>query len=253
MGKVDPERAMVSMESELALADISVLEHRAERLEASLKGAKAPERAQALKEQELLARVKAELEKGTALRQQGLTHEEAEALQHYQLLTAKPLLTVVNIAEEQASQTLILEETLAARFPREGKLLTALCGKLEMELSQLSAEEEREFRASLGLEESGLEKVLRLSFAALGLISFFTFVSSEVRAWTVPQSTPAIKAAGKIHSDMERGFIRAEVVHYNDLVRSGSLAQARKQGLLRLEGKTYPVVDGDVITFLFNV
>ena len=122
-----------------------------------------------------------------------------------------------------------------------------------MELAELSAEDEREFRESMGLGESGLDRVVRLSYDLLSLISFFTYVSKEVRAWTVPADTPAVKAAGKIHSDMERGFIRAEVVGFEELARCGSVAQCKSQGLLHLEGKTYPVKDGDVITFLFNV
>jgi hypothetical protein len=122
-----------------------------------------------------------------------------------------------------------------------------------MELAQLVEEEAEEFRSALGLGESGVDRVVQLSHQLLGLSSFFTTVSSEVKAWTVPQNTSALKAAGKVHSDMERGFIRAEVISFDDLVKCGNLAEARKRGLLRLEGKKYIVQDGDVITFLFNV
>ena len=129
----------------------------------------------------------------------------------------------------------------------------ALCGKLEMELTQLAPEDEKEFRESHGLRESGPDRVVRQSYDLLSLVSFFTYVSKEVRAWTVPANTPALEAAGKIHSDMERGFIRAEVIAFDDLAECGSVAQCRKQGAVHVEGKTYLVKDGDVITFLFNV
>ena len=133
------------------------------------------------------------------------------------------------------------------------RFVTAICGELEMELSQLDGEAAAEFRGEYGLDESGADRVIKHSYDLLGLISFFTTASSEVKAWSVREGTDAVRAAGKIHSDMERGFIRAEVIGYEDMVRCGSIAEARKQGLLRLEGKNYKVRDGDVITFLFNV
>ena len=131
--------------------------------------------------------------------------------------------------------------------------MVALCARLERELSELPEAEAREFRASLGLKESAPDRLIRLCYELLGLISFFTVVSGEMRAWTVRRGTPALKAAGKVHTDIERGFIRAEVIGYEDFLQAGSLALARKKGLLRLEGKTYPVQDGDIITFLFNI
>jgi len=135
----------------------------------------------------------------------------------------------------------------------ELKMLVALCGKLEMELAQLSDAEAREFREAMGLSKPALDRVIDLSYSLLALVSFFTTVSSELKAWTIPSGTPAPKAAGKIHSDMERGFIRAEVVNYRDLEDCGNIAEARKRGLLRTEGKNYIIQDGDVVTFLFNV
>jgi ribosome-binding ATPase YchF (GTP1/OBG family) len=131
--------------------------------------------------------------------------------------------------------------------------VAALCGKLEMELTQLDDVEAQEFRSALGVAESGLDRLIRLSYSLLGLISFFTTASGEVKAWTIRRNTTAQKAAGKIHTDMERGFIRAEVISHDDLVKCGSLAEERKRGLLRLEGKNYIVQDGDVVTILFNV
>jgi hypothetical protein len=131
--------------------------------------------------------------------------------------------------------------------------VAALCGKLEMELTQLDDVEAQEFRSVLGVAESGLDRLIRLSYSLLGLISFFTTASGEVKAWTIRRNTTAQKAAGKIHTDMERGFIRAEVISHDDLIKCGSLAEARKRGLLRLEGKNYIVQDGDVVTILFNI
>jgi ribosome-binding ATPase YchF (GTP1/OBG family) len=128
-----------------------------------------------------------------------------------------------------------------------------LCGKLEMELTQLIDAEAVEFRKALGLTEPAVDSIIRLSYRLLGLVSFFTTVSDELKAWTITKGMPAVKAAGKIHSDIEKGFIRAEVINFNDLVKCGSLSEARKHGLLRLEGKNYIVQDGDIITFLFNI
>ena len=146
-----------------------------------------------------------------------------------------------------------LEAELNSRHAQEKSRIITLCGKLEMELGQLDEPAAAEFRADFGLTESGLDRVIKQSYELLGLVSFFSTASGEVRAWSIPHGTSAVKAAGKIHSDMERGFIRAEVIGYDDLLRCGTLAEARKKGLLRLEGKEYIVQDGDVITFLFNV
>jgi ribosome-binding ATPase YchF (GTP1/OBG family) len=142
---------------------------------------------------------------------------------------------------------------LNTRHAPSGCRVITLCGKLEAELVQLKPDEAREMRDGYGLKESGADRVVALSYELMGLISFFSIASGEVRAWPISAGTEAVKAAGKIHTDMERGFIRAEVIAYDDLVRCGSLAEARKKGLLRMEGKTYTVQDGDVITFLFNV
>jgi hypothetical protein len=227
------------------------MERRLEKLETSLKGAKSAEREPYLKEQLLLQKVKAELEKDIPIRLQALAKEELKMLANYQFLTAKPMLVVLNIGEEQISQAAQLEGEISALHPQFA--VVALCGKLEMELAQLSDAEAKEFRESMGLSRPALDRVIDLSYNLLGLISFFTTVSSELKAWTIPGGTPAPKAAGKIHSDMERGFIRAEVISYSDLANCGNLAEARKRGLLRTEGKNYIVQDGDVVTFLFNV
>ncbi len=252
-GSLDVERDITSMNLELVFSDLAIMERRLERIEDSLKGAKPPERQAALHEQEILLKLKAELEKDTPIRSLALASGDARLLAGYQFLTAKPLLTVVNIGEEQLPRAADLEAELNSRHAREKSRLIALCGKLEMELGQLDEPAAAEFRADFGLTESGLDRVIKQSYELLGLVSFFSTASGEVRAWSIPHGTSAVKAAGKIHSDMERGFIRAEVVGYDDLLRCGALAEARKKGLLRLEGKEYVVQDGDVITFLFNV
>ncbi len=252
-GSLEVERDIATMNLELVFSDMAIIERRLERIEVSLKGAKPPERQTALHEQETLIKLKAELEKDTPIRALSLAAGDARLLAGYQFLTAKPLLVVVNIGEEQLPEAANLEAELNSRHARNSSRIIALCGKLEMELGQLDEPEAAEFRADFGLTEAGLNRVIQQSYELLGLISFFSTASGEVKAWSVPHGTSAAKAAGKIHSDMERGFIRAEVISFDDLVRCGGISEARKQGLLRLEGKEYAVQDGDVITFLFNV
>ena len=241
-----PSEAISNMEAELALEDLAILERRLQRMETLSKGAKAAERQVMEQERRLLQRVRTGLEQNVPARQQAFEPHERKTMANYQLLTAKPLLVALNVGEGQGLE--LLEEL---RSPN--RHVAALCGTLEMELAQLSPEEEREFREAMGADRMGRAEVLRASHELLGQVSFYTFVSREVRAWSVGRDTPAAQAAGVIHSDMERGFIRAEVVAFADLDRCGSLAEARQKGLLRLEGKSYPVQDGDVITFLFNV
>jgi GTP-binding protein YchF len=250
-GSIEPKRDMASLDLELSVFDLAIMERRLDKLETSLKGAKTAERESYLKEQLLLQKIKAELEKEIPIRLQGLNREELKMLANYQFLTAKPMLAVFNIGEEQIPHTSQLEAEISSLYPQFA--VVALCGKLEMELAQLSDAEAKEFREAMGLGKPALDRVVDLSYSLLGLVSFFTTVSSELKAWTVPGGTPAPKAAGKIHSDMERGFIRAEVVSYRDLESCGNLAEARKRGLLRTEGKNYVIQDGDVVTFLFNV
>lgn len=252
-GSLDVKRDIASMNLELAFSDLAIIERRLERIETALKGVRPPERQHLLQEQEMLAKLKASLEKDQPIRELELTAEEIKMLANYQFLTAKPLLNVVNIDEHQLSEADSLKVELGAEYQRPKCRLITFCGKLEMELAELENSEAEELRASFGMIESGTEHVIRLSYELLGLISFFSIVSHEVRAWSIRQGTDALRAAGKIHSDMERGFIRAEVISFYDLVKSGNMAEARKKGLVRLEGKNYIVQDGDVITFLFNI
>ncbi len=252
-GSVDSFRDIETMLYELTFSDLGILERRLTRLLERSKGARAHERDAISREQDLLDRVKQDLESGVRISEQKLSEEEARLLEGFQLLTAKPLIIVANVGEEQLQEVPAMEARLEATFHGPRVRTAALCGILEMELAQMEPAEEKEFRESMGLGESGLDRMVRLSYDVLGLINFFTVGEDEVRAWPIARGTPAVRAAGKVHSDMERGFIRAEVVSYDALMACGSMAEARRRGLLRQEGKSYIVNDGDIITFLFNV
>ncbi len=252
-GNLDVDRDIATINLELACSDLTIIERRLEKIELSLKGAKQLERQGLLQEQEMLAKVKPELEKDVPIHELKLTTDEAKTIANYQFLTAKPLLIVANIGEEQLHQAASLEAELNSRYSRPKCRLITLCGKLEMELAQLDNSAAEEFRTAFSISESGADRAIKLSYELLGLSSFFTTASAEVKVWSIQTGTSALKAAGKIHTDMERGFIRAEVTSFDDLVKCGSLSEARKRGVLRLEGKNYTVQDGDVITFLFNV
>ena len=250
---VDAARDIEAMNLELTFSDLAILERRIGRIEQSLKSAKPTERVKFTAEQELLARLKAELENDVPLRRVELSEDEAKLLSGYRFLSAKPLLIVVNIGETDLSRAAEIEQKFAARFAADGCRVIAMCGQIEAELTAMDDETATEFRTDYGLAETGLSRTIRASYELLNLISFFTVGPDEVRAWSITAGTPAQLAAGKIHSDIERGFIRAEVVTYDDLIRTGSMAEAKKQGVLRLEGKTYTVKDGDIAHFLFNI
>ncbi|MEE8443404.1 MAG: redox-regulated ATPase YchF, partial [Dehalococcoidia bacterium] len=249
-GSVAPYQDTVTMNLELAFSDLAILERRVQRLDAEFKGARGQDRERMHREAALLERLKEGLAQDIPVREQDLSVEDRRLISAYQFLTAKPLLILFNIGEDQLPQAPTLEEEMSQRLNRSGVLSATMCATLEAELAQMEPEEEEEFRQSLGGGEPGATRMIRLSYELLGLISFFTTASREVKAWSVPRDAPASRAAGHIHSDMERGFIRAEVIGHDDLARCGSIAEARRQGLLRLEGRTYPVKDGDVITFL---
>jgi GTP-binding protein YchF len=252
-GSVDAERDIATMELELAFSDLAIIERRLERIQTQLKAAKPAERQAFVHEQEALLKFKDVLEKETPVRDLPLNQSEERLLANYQFLTAKPLLLAVNIGESQLAEREAMESALNARYSSVKRHVIALCVELEMELAQLEDTARDEFRADFGIEEPASERVIRASYGLLGLVTFFTIAHDEMRAWSVPSGTSAPRAAGKVHSDMERGFIRAEVVRYEDLLQCGSIAEARKRGVLRLEGKDYTVQDGDVITFLFNI
>ncbi len=253
MDGVDPARDAETMLMELAFSDVEILERRLSRLADGFKGAKAPERDALTREQALLTRLKDRLEDGAAVRLQLRTPDEARALEGFQLLTDKPVIVVANLGEEQLPEASVLEARLAEVLREARVEAAALCGRLEMELAQMEPDDEQEFRESLGAGESGLDRMIALSYLVADLITFFTGNDNEVRAWTAARGTEALKAAGKVHSDFERGFIRAEVVAFDALAECGGLAEARRRGVLRQEGKGYVVQDGDVLNILFNV
>ncbi|HAV10338.1 MAG TPA: redox-regulated ATPase YchF [Dehalococcoidia bacterium] len=252
-GSIDPKRDAATLDMELIFSDLAIIERKIQRLESSLKSSKPGERDNAIKEQALMKKIKEALEKEIPIWQQKLTADEMKGLANYQFLTAKPMLIVINIDENQLAQAQEIEAQFRSLYPNAQFDIIALCGKLEMELTQLNDADAEAFRKDLNLSEPALNRLIKRSYKLLGLISFFTTGEDESKAWTIRNDTQALKAAGKIHSDIERGFIRAEVIHFDDLIRTGGMAEARKQGLLRLEGKGYVVQDGDVINFLFNV
>ena len=251
-GSVDPARDVRTMEDELILADLGVVERRLERLERDLKKGQS---AELKKEQEILLRCRAALEDGKPLRAMELAGDDAKRLRGFQFLSAKPLLLVLNLDEadlpqaEHAVQLAGLEGFMSGA----ATLAVPICAKIELEIAQLDAADAQAFMADLGLKESGLDRVIRASYDLLGYISFFTVGEDENRAWSIPRNTPAQLAAGEIHSDIQRGFIRAEVVRYEHLLARRTLAACREHGELRLEGKEYVVQDGDVMNFRFNV
>ena len=246
---INPAHDLQSMRDELALADLLIVERRLSRVREASKGSRASEREPLEREEALLAALRESLEEGAPVRERSLSSNESRMLAGFRLLTAKPLMAVANISEDQIPGAGPLEERLAAG----GVPAAALCGLLEAELAAMEPDERREYRESFGLVESGIDRLVRLARRAVGLITFFTGNDREVRAWQVTTGTTAVEAAGKIHSDMARGFIRAEVVAHGDLEECGTLAEARRRGLLRQEGREYRVTDGDLVNILFSV
>ncbi|MCS6801271.1 MAG: DUF933 domain-containing protein [Chloroflexota bacterium] len=252
-GTIDPWRDLATMLDELAFTDQLLLEKRLARIAEMVGKVKPAEREAMERERALLRRLLDGLEAGMPLRDQQQDEDERKLTRHYRFLTAKPLLVVINLGETQLDRAAAFDAELAGRLRGGAVLGASIAGKLERELVQLEGAEAREFREALGLAEPARDRIIRAAYRLLGRISFFTVGPDECRAWTIPAGTLAPRAAGAVHSDFERGFIRAEVVRYEDLVAAGSLAEARKRGLLRSEGKQYVVQDGDVIEYLFNV
>ena len=251
---VDPARDIASVELELLFADLGVVERRLERIEPELRSAKGPEREQREREKAVLLKAKDALEAERPLRDIGLDDEERKAVRGYRFLTLVPQLIVANIDEaDVAAPDPILAPLRAAVAAHKNMAVVPVCAKLEAEIAELPAEEAAAFRADLGVKEPALERVIHATYDLLGLISFFTSGEDEVRAWTIPANTPAPEAAGAIHSDLERGFIRAEVIRWDELLKAGSEANAKKLGIMRTEGRTYQVKDGDCLHVLFNV
>src|SRR5712692_10534688 len=245
-GSVDPLRDFEDVEMELILSDLVVVEKRMERVDKDRKKIKSPDLD---KEFALLERLKAELESNRALRGLEFDGEDEKRIRGFQFLSQKPMLVVLNLGEEDAGRLHQVEQEYrsGAFAGRPHTAVTAVCGKIEAELAELSPEEAREYLASYGLAESGLERLIAATYALLGLMSFLTAGETEVRAWTVPMNSPAVKAAGAIHSDFEKKFIRAEVVNWKTLIEHDGYPGVKEKGLLRLEGKEYIVKDGDVL------
>ena len=274
-GSIDPARDARAMEDELILADLGVAERRLERLEKDLKKSKS---AELERERDVLVICRSALEQGKPLRALDLKGEDLKRLRGFQFLSAKPLLIVINLDESQLTSPTVpggganeksdgtksgggdaatridlaaAATGLTSFLSHASTAAVAVCAKIELEIAQLDAADATAFLADLGLSASGLDRVIRASYDLLGYISFFTVGEDECRAWSIPRGTPAQLAAGEIHSDIARGFIRAEVVSYDALVARGSMAVCRDHGEVRLEGKDYVVQDGDIINFRF--
>jgi GTP-binding protein YchF len=256
-GSIEPARDAQAMEDELILADLGVAERRLERLEKDLKKGRT---ADLERERDVITLCQAALEEGQPLRALDLRGEDLKRLRGFQFLSAKPLLIVINLDESQLAQggdaaTRIDRAAqaagLTAFLSHAATAAVAVCAKIELEIGQLEAADAGAFLADLGLSESGLDRVIRASYDLLGYMSFFTVGDDECRAWSIPRATPAQLAAGEIHTDIARGFIRAEVVSYDALTTRGSMAACRDHGEVRLEGKEYVVQDGDIINFRF--
>jgi GTP-binding protein YchF len=251
-GPVDPARDLERLDLEFILADLSMVDRRLERLAASGRHGTPAEREANEREEAVLRRLKVELEAGRPIRDAGLTDDEAKAVRGFRFLTEKPVLVLLNVGESQIAAAAELVAGIAASYQHRQAMVDHLSAKIEMELGELEPEDAATFMAELGIAESGLERVIRLSYRLLGLISFLTAGPDEVRAWPIPDGSTAVDAAGTIHTDLAKGFIRAETVGYDDLVSLGSTAEARRAGRLRSEGKTYRVADGDVLEILFS-
>jgi GTP-binding protein YchF len=245
-GAVNPARDIENVELELILSDLAVVEKRVERLEKDVKKQKNP----ALeKELQVLKVSKSSLEKQIPLRDAALTADDERVIRGFTFLSLTPMLYVLNLGEKDVGRANAAEQFAhqAGLKQRPHTAVAAICGKVEAELAELNESEAAEFLASYGLEESAIFRLIRASYQLLGLISFFTVGEDECRAWTIRAGTSALEAAGEIHTDLQRGFIRAEVVNVDDLLAAGGLAEARARAQLRLEGKDYIVHDGEVV------
>ncbi len=255
MNDIKPLRDIETLELELVFGDLEFVDKRLERMDEGSKKGKKPNEA----EKKLLLKCKDALEKEVPLRNVQFDEEEQKLMRPFQFISTKPEVIVINMAEGDlnSGKSNTLQSSLELYVSDKGlaettKVIT-LCGKIEMEIAQLSSNEAKAFLEDLEIEEPALKKLIKVSYDLLGLISFLTAGEDEVRAWTITKGTGAQKAAGKIHSDIERGFIRAELVSYDDFIADGGMSAARDRGHLRLEGKTYEVKDGDIINFRFNV
>lgn len=250
-GSIDPLRDVETIDLELIFADLETLERRIDKTTKLLRGDK-----KYADELELLQRVHKALEEGRSARSLDYTADELKIMSDVSLLTMKPVIYAANIGEDEVGGSYVDNEgykKLSAFAASENAEIVPICAGVEAEIAELDDEEKALFLADLGITESGLDKLVRASYHLMGLISFLTAGIQEVRAWTIKRGTKAPQAAGKIHTDFERGFIRAEIVSYDDLKTCGSIAATKEKGLYRSEGKDYVMQDGDVVLFRFNV
>lgn len=250
-GSIDPLRDIETINLELIFSDMETLERRIDRTRKAMKSGDK----KFLIELELLEKIKQTLESGKPVRSMFTTGEEKEIVESVFLLTSKPVLYVANISEQEVAEPEQNEyyNRLIDFARNDGSEVISICASIEEEIASLDEEDRKAFLEDLGLEQSGLDKLIQAGYKLLGLISYLTAGAPEVRAWTIKRGTKAPQAAGKIHSDFERGFIRAEVIAFNELVNQGSIAAAKEKGLVRSEGKEYVFQDGDVVLFRFNV
>ncbi len=250
-GAIDPMRDLETINLELIFSDMEILERRMDRVRKAMKGDKT-----LASELEALEKVYAGLEEGKCARALELSEDELGYIAEANLLTLKPIIYVANVSEDEAGREPTGNEMymkLKAHAESEHAQVMAICAGIEAEIAELPADEKAVFLEDLGIAESGLDRLIKASYTLLGLISYLTAGPKEVRAWTITKGTKAPQAAGKIHSDFERGFIRAEIVAYDDLMKCGTMNAAKEQGLMRSEGKEYVIADGDIVLFRFNV
>ena len=248
-GSIDPVRDVETIHLELILADLETCEKRLEKAQKAARGNDKNAQAEA----ELLQRMIEQLQQEKPVRAMEMTKEEQQLAQSFFLLTTKPILYAANIAQEEIGKDSENVKKLTALAEKDGDQVLTISARIEEELTQLEPEERKLFLGEYGLTESGLDRLVKASYRLLGLISYLTAGETEVRAWTITKGTKAPQAAGKIHSDFERGFIRAEIISYDDFMKYGSYAAAREHGLVRSEGKEYIMQDGDITLFRFNV
>lgn len=250
-GNIDPVRDIETINYELILSDLEVLNRRIDKDRKALKGDKS-----LFREVEFLERIRFSLNDGVCARAVAMSDDEKEILDSVSLLTAKPVIYACNMSEDDFSEGILNNKNYLAvknLAGKEGAEVLPICAELEAQISSLDPDEKKLFLNELGIEQSGLDNLVKKSYDLLGLMSYLTAGKPEVRAWTIKKGTKAPKAAGKIHSDFERGFIRAEVVSFDDLMECGSMAAAKEKGLVRSEGKDYVMQDGDIVLFRFNV
>jgi GTP-binding protein YchF len=251
-GSVDPRRDLERLDLEFILADLALVDRRLERLRTSGRHGTSAERDANEREEAILVRLKEALDVGRPIRDVDLDEGEEKVVRGFRFLTQKPVMVLLNVGEADLPRASEMAAELAREYAHRNALVDALSARIEMELGELEPDEAVAFMDELGLQEPGLERVIGLSYRLLGLISFLTAGPDEVRAWPIRDGSTAVDAAGTIHTDLARGFIRAETVAYDDLVELGSMAEARRAGRLRSEGKSYRVRDGDVIEVLFS-